>query len=143
MLISKFRCALQYTLLHLLGYKLSLDDLKAFRQLDSKTPGHPEANHTDGIEVTTGPLGQGFANGVGLAIAQAHLGAVFNKPGFDLIDNYTYGKVHKLPFEHNIITSFLVFTGDGCLMEGVASEAASLGGHLQLGNLIVVSKDMC
>ncbi|KAF8201481.1 transketolase [Pholiota molesta] len=114
-------CALQYVLLHLLGYKLSLDDLKAFRQLDSKTPGHPEAGHTDGIEVTTGPLGQGFANGVGLAIAQAHLAAVYNKDGFDLINNYTY-----------------VFTGDGCLMEGVASEAASLGGHLQLGNLIVV-----
>ncbi|KJA27448.1 hypothetical protein HYPSUDRAFT_83775 [Hypholoma sublateritium FD-334 SS-4] len=117
-------CALQYILLHLLGYKLSLDDLKAFRQLDSKTPGHPEAGHTDGIEVTTGPLGQGFANGVGLAIAQAHLGAVYNKDGFNLINNYTY-----------------VFTGDGCLMEGVASEAASLGGHLQLGNLIVIYDD--
>ncbi|KAG2364456.1 transketolase [Suillus spraguei] len=114
-------CALQYILLHLLGYKLSMDDLKAFRQIDSLTPGHPEANHTDGIEVTTGPLGQGFANGVGLAMAQAHLGAVYNRPGFDLINNYTY-----------------VFTGDGCLMEGVASEAASLAGHLQLGNLIVV-----
>jgi transketolase len=117
-------CALQYVLLHLLGYKLSMDDLKAFRQLDSKTPGHPEANHTDGIEVTTGPLGQGFANGVGLAIAQAHLAAVYNKDGFDIINNYTY-----------------VFTGDGCLMEGVASEAASLGGHLQLGNLIVIYDD--
>ncbi|KAH9483740.1 Transketolase [Psilocybe cubensis] len=115
-------CALQYVLLHLLGYKLSMDDLKAFRQLDSKTPGHPEAGHTDGIEVTTGPLGQGFANGVGLAIAQAHLAAVYNKDGFDLINNYTY-----------------VFAGDGCLMEGVASEAASLGGHLQLGNLIVIT----
>ncbi|KAJ3515580.1 hypothetical protein NMY22_g14419 [Coprinellus aureogranulatus] len=112
-------CALQYTLLHLLGYNLSIDDLKQFRQLDSKTPGHPEA----GIEVTTGPLGQGFANGVGLAIAQAHLGATFNKDDFDLINNYTY-----------------VFTGDGCLMEGVASEAASLAGHLKLGNLIVVCR---
>ncbi|KAF9533402.1 transketolase [Crepidotus variabilis] len=117
-------CALQYVLLHLLGYKLSLDDLKAFRQLDSKTPGHPEAGHTDGIEVTTGPLGQGFANAVGLAIAQAHLGAVYNEDEFNLINNYTY-----------------VFTGDGCLMEGVASEAASLGGHLQLGNLIVIYDD--
>lgn len=85
-------CALQYILLHLLGYKLSLDDLKQFRQLDSLTPGHPEAGHTDGIEVTTGPLGQGFANGVGLAIAQAHMAAVYNRDGFDLINNYTYGK---------------------------------------------------
>ncbi|KAG6887527.1 hypothetical protein C0995_014630 [Termitomyces sp. Mi166 len=133
-------CALQYVLLHLLGYKLSLDDLKAFRQLDSKTPGHPEAGHTDGkensihcgasltsrtgIEVTTGPLGQGFANGVGLAIAQAHLAAVYNREDFNLINNFTY-----------------VFTGDGCLMEGVASEAASLAGHLQLGNLIVIYDD--
>ncbi|KAJ7940848.1 transketolase [Mycena leptocephala] len=119
-------CVLQYSMLHLLGYKLSMDDLKAFRQLDSLTPGHPEANHTDGIEVTTGPLGQGFANGVGLAIAQAHMGAVFNKSddGFDLINNYTY-----------------VFCGDGCLMEGISSEAASLAGHLQLGNLIVVYDD--
>ncbi|KIJ69499.1 hypothetical protein HYDPIDRAFT_79640 [Hydnomerulius pinastri MD-312] len=117
-------CALQYILLHLLGYKLSMDDLKAFRQLDSLTPGHPEAHHTDGIEVTTGPLGQGFANGVGLAMAQAHLGALYNRDNYDLINNYTY-----------------VFTGDGCLMEGVASEAASLAGHLQLGNLIVVYDD--
>ncbi|GJE97081.1 transketolase [Phanerochaete sordida] len=117
-------CALQYILLHLLGFKLSLDDLKAFRQLDSLTPGHPEAGHTDGVEVTTGPLGQGFANAVGLGIAQAHMAALYNKPGFNLIDNYTY-----------------VFTGDGCLMEGVASEAASLAGHLQLGNLIYIYDD--
>ncbi|KAF8061484.1 transketolase [Lyophyllum atratum] len=117
-------CALQYVLLHLLGYKLSMDDLKAFRQIDSRTPGHPEAGHTDGIEVTTGPLGQGFANGVGLAIAQAHLAAVYNRDGFNLINNFTY-----------------VFCGDGCLMEGVASEAASLAGHLQLGNLIVIYDD--
>ncbi|PCH38358.1 transketolase [Wolfiporia cocos MD-104 SS10] len=117
-------CALQYILLHLLGYKLSMDDLKAFRQIDSLTPGHPETGHTDGIEVTTGPLGQGFANGVGLGIAQAHLAALYNKEGFELINNYTY-----------------VFTGDGCLMEGVASEAASLAGHLQLGNLIYFYDD--
>lgn len=78
-------------MLHLQGYKLSMDDLKAFRQLDSRTPGHPEAGHTDGIEVTTGPLGQGFANGVGLAIAEAHLAAVYNRDGFDLINNFTYG----------------------------------------------------
>ncbi|KAI0928301.1 hypothetical protein AcV5_005910 [Taiwanofungus camphoratus] len=117
-------CALQYILLHLLGYKLSMDDLKQFRQVDSLTPGHPETGHTDGIEVTTGPLGQGFANAVGLGIAQAHMAAVYNRDGFELINNYTY-----------------VFTGDGCLMEGVASEAASLAGHLQLGNLIYFYDD--
>ncbi|KAK1222790.1 Transketolase [Marasmius sp. AFHP31] len=112
-------CALQYTLLHLLGYQLTIDDLKSFRQLGSKTPGHPEAGHTDGKLTRAG-----FSNGVGLAIAQAHLGAVYNKDSFDLINNYTY-----------------VFCGDGCLMEGVASEAASVAGHLQLGNLIVVYDD--
>ncbi|KAI0312738.1 transketolase [Amylostereum chailletii] len=117
-------CALQYILLHLMGYKLSLDDLKAFRQLDSLTPGHPEAGHTDGIELTTGPLGQGVSNAVGLAIAQAHLGAVYNRDGFELVNNYTY-----------------VFLGDGCLMEGVSSEASSLAGHLQLGNLIAIYDD--
>ncbi|RIA95509.1 Transketolase, thiamine diphosphate binding domain-containing protein [Glomus cerebriforme] len=117
-------CVLQYILLHLLGYNLTMDDLKAFRQTDSKTPGHPESHLTDGIEVTTGPLGQGISNAVGLAIAQIHLAAIFNKPGFDLFTNHTF-----------------VIVGDGCLQEGVASEAASLAGHLQLGNLIVLYDD--
>ncbi|KAL8281200.1 hypothetical protein RQP46_006558 [Phenoliferia psychrophenolica] len=117
-------CALQYVLLHLMGYKVSIDDLKSFRQLDSICPGHPEVGITDGIEVTTGPLGQGIANAVGLAMAQAHLGATFNKDGFPLFDNFTYA-----------------FCGDGCLMEGVSAEAASLAGHLQLGNLIMVYDD--
>ncbi|GAA5931635.1 transketolase TKL1 [Sporobolomyces koalae] len=117
-------CALQYVLLHLLGYKVSIDDLKQFRQLDSITPGHPELGVTDGVEVTTGPLGQGFANAVGLAIAQAHLGETFNKDGFPIFDNHTY-----------------MFTGDGCLMEGVSGEAASLAGHLKLGNLIAIYDD--
>ncbi|EER27073.1 Transketolase [Coccidioides posadasii str. Silveira] len=117
-------CMLQYALLHLFGYEVSLDDLKNFRQVDSITPGHPEAHDTPGVEVTTGPLGQGFANAVGLAIAQKHTAAVFNKPGYDLINNYTY----------------CIF-GDGCAMEGVASEAASQAGHLQLGNLICLYDD--
>ncbi|CAG8953326.1 hypothetical protein HYFRA_00003537 [Hymenoscyphus fraxineus] len=117
-------CMLQYAILHLCGYKLSMDDIKAFRSVDSKTPGHPEAHDTDGVEVTTGPLGQGFANAVGLAIAQAHAGGEFNKPGFELINNYTY-----------------CFLGDGCMMEGIASEAASIAGHLQLGNLIAIYDD--
>lgn len=117
-------CALQYIMLHLMGYKLSMDDLKAFRQLDSLTPGHPEANHTDGIEVTTGPLGQGFANAVGLAMAQANAAAAFNRDGFELFNNRTY-----------------VFLGDGCMQEGVASEAASMAGHLGLKNLIAFYDD--
>ncbi|KAI5291911.1 Transketolase [Ascosphaera acerosa] len=117
-------CMLQYALLHLFGYGVSLDDLKNFRQLDSITPGHPEAHETPGIEVTTGPLGQGFANAVGLAIAQKHMGGVFNKPGYELFNNYTYA-----------------LFGDGCAMEGVASEAASTAGHLQLGNLITFYDD--
>lgn len=117
-------CMLQYALLHLCGYKLSMDDIKAFRSVDAITPGHPEAHDTDGVEVTTGPLGQGFSNAVGLAIAQHHASAEFNKPGFDIINNYTY-----------------TFLGDGCMMEGVASEAASLAGHLQLGNLIAIYDD--
>ncbi|PKY08913.1 transketolase TktA [Aspergillus campestris IBT 28561] len=117
-------CMLQYALLHLFGYKVTMDDLKNFRQVDSITPGHPEAHDTPGIEVTTGPLGQGFANAVGLAMAQAHSAGVFNKPGYNLFDNYTY-----------------MFFGDGCAMEGIASEAASMAGHLQLGNLIAIYDD--
>ncbi|KAI9755715.1 MAG: Transketolase [Lichina confinis] len=117
-------CMLQYALIHLFGYKVTIDDLKHFRQVDSITPGHPESHDTPGIEVTTGPLGQGFANAVGLAMAQAHTAAVFNKPGFDLATNHTY-----------------CFFGDGCAMEGIASEAASLAGHLQLGNLICIYDD--
>ncbi|GJJ73948.1 transketolase [Entomortierella parvispora] len=117
-------CALQYILLHLMGYPTTMDDLKSFRQLNSKTPGHPESHMTAGIEVTTGPLGQGFANAVGLAIGEAHMGATFNKPGFELFNNYTF-----------------MITGDGCLQEGVASEAASLAGHLQLGKLIALYDD--
>ncbi|ORX50099.1 transketolase TktA [Hesseltinella vesiculosa] len=117
-------CALQYILLHLMGYKLTMDDLKHFRQVGSLTPGHPETKHTDGIEVTTGPLGQGISSAVGLAIAQKHMGATFNKPGFDLFTNHTY-----------------VILGDGCLQEGVQAEACSLAGHLQLGNLIALYDD--
>ncbi|KAL1297301.1 hypothetical protein AAFC00_004854 [Neodothiora populina] len=117
-------CMLQYALLHLFGYAVSMDDLKNFRALDSITPGHPEAHDTPGIEVTTGPLGQGFGNAVGLAVAQAHTAATFNKPGYDLVDNYTY-----------------CFFGDGCAQEGIASEAASTAGHLQLGNLIMIYDD--
>ncbi|BFZ61577.1 Transketolase [Saitoella coloradoensis] len=117
-------CVLQYTLLHLFGYPMSMKDLQEFRQLGSATPGHPESHETAGIEVTTGPLGQGVANAVGLAMGQAHLGATFNKPGYNVIDNFTY-----------------CFFGDGCMMEGVASEAMSLAGHLQLGNLICVYDD--
>ena len=116
--------ALLYALLHLTGYDLSLDDLKAFRQLGSKTPGHPEYHHTPGVEVTTGPLGQGFANAVGLAIAEAHLAAIYNTAATTIVDHRTY-----------------VIAGDGDLMEGVASEAASLAGHLALGKLIVLYDD--
>ena len=112
---------LQYSLLFLCGYGLELDDLKAFRQWDSVTPGHPEAGHTAGIEVTTGPLGQGFANAVGMAIAEANLRSRF---GADAQDHYTF-----------------VVAGDGCLMEGVSHEAASLAGHLGLGRLICVFDD--
>ena len=110
---------LLYSLLHLTGYDLSLDEIKRFRQWGSETPGHPERGHTPGVEVTTGPLGQGFGNGVGMAIAEAWLAARYNRPGHSLVDHYTY-----------------VLVSDGDLMEGVASEAASLAGHLRLGKLI-------
>ena len=113
-----------YSLLYLTGYDLSLEDLKAYHVWGSKTPGHPEYGRTPGIEATTGPLGQGFANGVGMALAEAHLAAEFNRPGFDIIDHYTYA----------IVT-------DGDLMEGVASEAASLAGHLRLGKMIYLYDD--
>ena len=115
---------LLYALLHLTGYDLSLDDLKEFRQWGSRTPGHPEYGHTPGVEVTTGPLGQGFANGVGFAIAEAHLAARFNQMGQKIINHYTYA----------IVT-------DGDLMEGIASEAASLAGTLKLGKLIYLYDD--
>lgn len=117
-------CALLYTMLHLTGYDVTIDDLKSFRQYGSKCPGHPECFATPGIEVTTGPLGQGFANGVGLAIAEKHLAAEFNRENFSIMDHYTF-----------------VFTGDGCLEEGMTSEASSLAGHLGLGKLIVLYDD--
>src|SRR5438067_6751935 len=113
-----------YSLLHLTGYDLSLDEIKNFRQWGSKTPGHPENVLTPGIEITTGPLRQGFANGVGMAMGAAHLAAKFNKKDFPLIDHYVYAIV-----------------SDGDLMEGVASEAASLAGHLKLGKLIYLYDD--
>ena len=112
---------LEYSLLHLFGYGLSIEELKSFRQWGSKTPGHPEFGHTVGVETTTGPLGQGIANAVGLAMAEARLATEFNREGYPVVDNYTYA-----------------LTGDGCLMEGVASEAASLAGHLGLGKLILL-----
>ncbi|MCB0021233.1 MAG: transketolase, partial [Anaerolineales bacterium] len=110
---------LLYALLHLTGYPMTMADLKQFRQWGSKTPGHPEYNHAPGIETTTGPLGQGFANGIGMALAECWLAARFNRPDHTVIDHYTYGIV-----------------SDGDLMEGIASEAASLAGHLQLGKVI-------
>ncbi|MEK6196944.1 MAG: transketolase [Desulfobacterales bacterium] len=115
---------LLYSLLHLSGYDLSLDDLKNFRQWGSKTPGHPEYGDTPGVETTTGPLGQGFATGVGMAIAERHLAARFNKSNHDIVDHYTYGII-----------------SDGDLMEGISHEAASFAGHLKLGKLIYLYDD--
>src|SRR5579872_817360 len=117
-------CMLLYSLLHLSGYALTMDDIKAFRQLHSKTPGHPELGETPGVETTTGPLGQGLANAVGMAIAEKHLAKEFNREGFPIIDHFTY-----------------VFAGDGCLMEGISHEVCSLAGTLGLGKLIVFYDD--
>ncbi len=116
--------ALLYGMLHLAGYDLSIEDLKQFRQWHSRTPGHPEFGETDGVEVTTGPLGQGFAMAVGMAMAEKHLAAVYNKPNFPIVDHYTYG-----------------ICGDGDLMEGISHEAASLAGTLGLGKLIFLYDD--
>lgn len=113
--------SLLYSMLHLSGYNVSIEDLKSFRKLNSKTPGHPEFGHTDGVEATTGPLGQGIANAVGMAMAEAHLAAKFNQPNFPVIDHYTYTLV-----------------GDGDLMEGISYEAMSMGGHMKLGKLIAL-----
>ncbi len=116
--------ALLYATLYLSGYNLTIDDLKAFRQWHSKTPGHPESGHTDGVEVTTGPLGQGIGMAVGMAIAEKHLAAVYNKPGHEIVNHYTYA-----------------LCGDGDLMEGISHEAASLAGTLGLGKLIFLYDD--
>ena len=113
-----------YSLLHLTGYDVSMDDLKAFRQLHSKTPGHPEYGYTPGVETTTGPLGQGIANAVGFAVAEQTLAAQFNRPGHDIVDHHTY-----------------VFMGDGCMMEGISHEACSLAGTLKLGKLVAFYDD--
>lgn len=112
---------LEYSLLHLFGYGITIEDLKNFRHVGSLTPGHPEYGHTKGIEITTGPLGQGICNAVGMAIAEAHLAEKFNKPEFNILDHYTYAIV-----------------GDGCLMEGISAEASSLAGTLGLGKLVVL-----
>jgi transketolase len=123
-LSSGHACVLQYSLLHLTGYELSLDDLRQFRQWGSRTPGHPERGHTPGIEITTGPLGQGFANAVGMAIAERFLAERFNRPGSEVVDHQTYA-----------------ICSDGDLMEGISQEAASIAGHFGLGKLIVCYDD--
>lgn len=116
---------LLYSVLHLYGYKsVGMEDIKQFRKHGSRTPGHPESSETPGVEVSTGPLGQGISNAVGLAIAEAHIAGVYNRPGFSIVDNFTY-----------------CIAGDGCLMEGISSEASSLAGHLKLGKLIVMYDD--
>jgi transketolase len=115
---------LHYALLHLTGYDLSMDDLKSFRQMHSKTPGHPEVDVTPGVETTTGPLGQGIANAVGMALSESLLASEFNRPGFDIVDHYTYA-----------------FVGDGCLMEGISHEVCSLAGTLGLNKLIALYDD--
>ncbi|MBT6434767.1 MAG: transketolase, partial [Deltaproteobacteria bacterium] len=112
---------LLYSLLHLTGYDLSMDDVKNFRQWGSKTAGHPESFVTPGVECTTGPLGQGCANGVGMAMAERHMAHQFNRPGYDIVDHHTY-----------------ILCGDGDLMEGISAEAASLAGHLGLGKLVML-----
>jgi transketolase N-terminal domain/subunit len=116
--------ALLYALLHMSGYELSLDDIRRFRQWGSRTPGHPERGHTPGVEITTGPLGQGFANAVGMAIAEAQLAARYNRDGYRVVDHCTYALV-----------------SDGDLMEGISAEAASLAGHLRLGKLVCLYDD--
>ena len=120
-LSSGHASAMLYSLLHLFGYGLTLDDMKNFRQEDSLTPGHPEYGHTIGVEATTGPLGSGIGMGVGMAMAEAHLAAIFNKPDFPIVDHYTF-----------------VICGDGCLMEGISSESLSLAGTLGLSKLIIL-----
>jgi len=115
---------LQYALLHLTGYDVSIEDIKQFRQLHSKTPGHPEYGYTVGVETTTGPLGQGIANAVGFAVAEKTLAAQFNRDGLAVVDHFTY-----------------CFLGDGCLMEGISHEVCSLAGTLQLGKLIAFYDD--